>query len=142
MLAFGFLAAARQGMAAWRNNLAGLRFEETRDTAAAEITVRFVVSVSDSSEFGVTQLDWQAGGTASHADIRLALRPDSTAPVVPAAVLARVAAHEIGHALGLPHSGSRNDLMFTSSPVGAPSRRDQATLQLLYAIPPGSLRTP
>lgn len=137
-----FLAAARDGLEAWRNNAAGLRFAEVDDSSEAEIQVQFVRSVSDSSEFGVTQLDWQASGTASRASIRLALRPQEDGPIVSAAVVRRVAAHEFGHAIGLPHSASRNDLMFPSSPVADPSRRDQATLQLLYAVPPGSLKTP
>lgn len=137
-----FLAAARDGLEAWRNNAAGLRFALVPDTSAAEIQVQFVRSVSDSSEFGVTQLDWQASGTASRASIRLALRPQEDGPIVSPAVLRRVAAHEFGHAIGLPHSASRNDIMFPSSPVAEPSRRDQATLQLLYAVPPGSLKTP
>jgi hypothetical protein len=129
-------------MEAWRSNSAGLRLEEARESDVPDIVVRFVTSVSDSGEFGVTQLDWQAGGTASQASIRLALRPVADGPVIPAAALTRVAAHEFGHALGLPHSGNRGDLMFPSSPVSAPSRRDHATLMLLYAIPPGSLKTP
>lgn len=138
----GYLAAARQGLAAWANNAAGLRLAETAAAGDAEIQVRFVASVSDSSEFGVTQLDWQPDGTASRAEILLALRPVADGPLVAPGLLQRVAAHEFGHAIGLPHSASRNDIMHPSSPVAGPSRRDQATLQLLYALPPGSIKTP
>lgn len=139
----GYLDAARAGMAAWRDNAARLTLQEVADSGVAvEIEVHFVASVSNQDEFGVTQLDWEGDGTARHADIRLALRPDSTRGVIPPVDVRRVAIHEFGHALGLPHSGSRDDIMYPSSRVSAPSRRDQATLQLLYAVPPGSIKTP
>jgi len=137
-----YLGAARGGMEGWRNNASGIQLEETRDPSEADIEVQFVSTVSDSNEFGVTQLTWNGDGAASHAEIRLALRPDSSGPVVSAAVMRRVAIHEFGHAFGLPHSGRRNDIMYATSPVSAPSRRDQATLRLLYALPTGSIKTP
>jgi len=137
-----YLEVARLGMRSWGSNAPGLRFEETDDPLEADIEVMFVQNVSASGEFGVTELNWDGGGEARHAVIRLALSPDSLVPLVPAQVMRRVAIHEFGHALGLPHSGGRDDIMFPSSPVSAPSRRDHATLQLLYAVPPGTLRLP
>jgi hypothetical protein len=136
------LDAARGGKASWANNSAGLRFAEVRDSVGADITVSFVSVVSDSGEFGVTQTQWNINGNTERVEIRLALRPAEGAPLITPTLMRRVATHEFGHAIGLPHSASRDDIMFPSSPVAAPSRRDQATLQLLYAVPPGSIRTP
>jgi predicted Zn-dependent protease len=136
-----FVAAARAGMAAWQSNRAGLRFQEVADAAAADIEVSFVQHVSAAAEFGVTELRWDAGGRVTHAAIRLALSPDSTVRLVPVQVMRRVAIHEFGHAIGLPHSSNNGDIMLPSSPVDQPSSRDQATLQLLYAVPIGPLRT-
>lgn len=136
------LDAVRGGFAAWNGNPAGLRFVETANTDEAEIVVSFVESVSSDGEFGVTSLNWDSDGAATRAEIRLALRSASEGPVLSSTVMRRVATHELGHALGLPHSGSRNDIMFPSSGANAPSRRDLATLQLLYALPPGSVKLP
>ncbi len=134
------MQAARDGMQAWSGNSAGVTLVEVDSGETADIVVSFVQFVSDSGELGVTHLEWNSAGEAQRAGIVLGLRPDSATPRLSDAQIRSVAVHEFGHALGLPHSTLRDDIMHPSSRVGTPSRRDHATLRLLYAVPPGPLR--
>lgn len=136
------LDAARAGLVPWNGNSAGLRMVEVIDSEAADIVVTFVAAVSDSGELGVTHARSDGRGSIEKSEIQLALRQTATSPLIAPALLRRVATHEFGHAIGLPHSGNRNDIMYPSATTSDPSRRDLATLQLLYAVPPGSIRTP
>jgi hypothetical protein len=61
-------------------------------------------------------------------------------PVDIANCLARVAAHEVGHSLGiLAESPNQFDLMNTNVRVTAPSEQDRATVQQLYHTAPNAL---
>ena len=88
---------------------------------------------------GQTDLTWDQLGRVRHATISLALQSTAGAPLSDAALLS-VAVHETGHAIGLPHSPDSNDIMFPSTRTSALSERDVRTAQMLYQLPPGSVK--
>jgi predicted Zn-dependent protease len=48
------------------------------------------------------------------------------------------AAHEMGHALGLPHSDSRRDVMYPTNTARNLSNRDFRTVNALYRLTNGA----
>jgi hypothetical protein len=52
------------------------------------------------------------------------------------------AAHEMGHALGLPHSDSERDVMYPENTASALSARDYRSIEALYELPNGALIRP
>jgi len=71
--------------------------------------------------------------------IALAVRsPNSRYEIAPEHVLL-TAAHEMGHALGLPHSDSERDVMFPTNKARGLSNRDFRTVDALYRLPNGAV---
>lgn len=52
------------------------------------------------------------------------------------------AAHAMGHALGLPHSPSPDDVMYPGNTATTPSAADLAALAALYTLPNGATIAP
>lgn len=129
---------ARRAFAAWQEVYPELRFEVVADPAKAEITVRWVERF-EMERTGQTDLAFLSTGLIQRADIQLALQMPDGRPLLDAG-LGAIALHEVGHSLGLPHSGNPRDVMYPDTQSGTISARDRATLVLLYAVAPGSLR--
>jgi hypothetical protein len=128
----------REALGRWENAGVGVRFTTVSDTNQAEILVRWIDHF-DFDRAGQTDLTWDQAGRVRKAAILLALRTN-TGLTLPDPALITVAVHETGHALGLPHSGDSNDVMFPATQTSLLSERDRRTAQVLYRLPPGPVR--
>lgn len=115
-------------------------FHMVRDSAGAEVRVvwieRFAMRRTGQADVVWNGMGWLVRGTltlATHSPDGVRLTPEETYTV---------ALHEIGHLLGLGHSDHPADLMYPSTTIHDLTLRDKRTANLLYALPPGSLREP
>ncbi len=72
--------------------------------------------------------------------LALAVRgPTNPRYEIPPEQVLLTAAHEMGHALGLPHSDSERDVMFPTNKARGLSNRDFRTIGALYRMPNGAV---
>ncbi len=134
-------AAAARGIAAWDG--APLRVDVAAGVAHdADIVVTWVRSLPG-ARLGRARVEW----TQSGADVRFSVPKfelathtfGATPRLQSPAEVELVAVHEMGHALGLPHSDREADVMYPSRTAHRLTTRDHRTALSLYALPGGAL---
>jgi predicted Zn-dependent protease len=139
-------AAAAAGLLTWQGKPFTIEIERSGGGEAVDFTVRWS-SRLEGAQLGRVDTRWfrEADGRTGmqvqdfvlvHRDPFDRDRPLATRKVQLAA------AHEMGHALGLPHSDSDRDVMFPTNTARSLSARDYATMAALYSLQNGALVTP
>lgn len=132
--------AVMRGVRAWSGHpFPILVRDKPRSDGPADITVVWWAS-PPGNLLGQTSTRWvqQNGrGALQVTGMRLAL----TSPINGRALTTReielTAAHEMGHALGLPHSDDQRDVMYPTNTALTLSARDYRAMQSLYRLPNG-----
>lgn len=129
--------AAAMGLRAWN----GQPFEISADLRG-DRNPHFAVSwtqVLSGNQIGVAHTRWSAPTGLQVVTIQLTTRsPFDRKRMVDADQVRLTAAHEMGHALGLPHSNAPRDVMYPTNTATAMSAQDYRTMESLYALPDGT----
>jgi hypothetical protein len=129
--------AAAMGLRAWN----GQPFEisaDLRGDRSPHFAVRWTRTLSG-NRIGVASTRWSAPTGLQVVAIELTTRsPFDPSRLIDAEQVRLTAAHEMGHALGLPHSNSPRDVMYPTNTATAMSAQDYRTMESLYALPDGT----
>ena len=130
--------AAASGLRAWN----GQPFEIMTDLRG-DRSPHFAVSWTrglGGAQIGVARTQWSPPTGLVVVSIELTTRsPFDPSRIVDPQQVRLTAAHEMGHALGLPHSRADNDVMYPTNTATSLSAQDYRTMESLYRLPDGTV---
>ena len=128
----------REAFEKWMTVDIPVRFSFVDDSARADIHVNFVDQF-DEPISGKTVWARDESWWIVDAHVNISVHYSTGEPLDERAVFA-ITLHEIGHLLGLDHCSDPNNIMSPRVRVRELSAADRATAQLLYRLPPGTVR--
>lgn len=128
--------AASAGIRMWNGHPFPILVDE-RGTRGAHFKVSWVETLGGAF-IGRATTQWTPAAGLSVVSLELVTAYPGTNTAMDPAQLRLTAAHEMGHALGLPHSHDPRDVMYPSNTAGSLSARDYRTVEALYALDDGA----
>lgn len=129
--------AAARGLRAWNGQPFAI-LPDLRGDRTPHFEVRWSRALSG-SQIGVARTQWSPRTGLSVVAIELSTRnPFNQGLINDARQVQLTAAHEMGHALGLPHSDSERDVMYPTNTASSMSAQDYRTMEVLYALEDGT----
>ena len=128
----------RTAFADWNVLALPIRFTFTSDSASADVHVTYVDHFEEPIS-GRTRWARDDDWWITDADIALAVH-HRDGLMLDGEAMHAMSLHEIGHLLGLDHTGDPTSIMASRVRVRALSAADRATVRLLYTLPPGGVR--
>lgn len=130
--------AAASGVRAWNNQPFPI-LVDVRGDRNPHFSVDWSTGLSG-SQLGLARTSWSQGGGLRVDAVSLGTRqPFDPSRVLDAQQVRLTAAHEMGHALGLPHSDQPRDVMYPTNTATSMSARDYRSIEVLYATPNGTV---
>lgn len=128
--------AAAAGIRLWNGQPFPILLDE-RGVRPAHVTVQWGLAPGG-TQLGLTQTEWSTDRGLRVRSLALATQEPRSGRDLDPQQVRLTAAHEMGHALGLPHSDQARDVMYPTNTATALSARDYRTLAALYALEDGT----
>lgn len=130
--------AAASGIRAWNNQPFPILID-LRGDRDPHFAVDWSANMGG-SQLGLTRTSWTRAGGLSVVAVTLGTRePFARGTPVDPRQVRLTAAHEMGHALGLPHSDQARDVMYPTNTATSLSARDYRSIEVLYATENGTV---
>jgi predicted Zn-dependent protease len=133
-----YASAVRDAVNGWDALGLPVRFAFVTDSAEADVHVTFIDQFEESIS-GRTKWERDENWWITDAEIVLAVHHRS-GPALDVDAMRALALHEMGHLLGLDHTEDATSIMAPRVRVRSLSAADEATVRLLYTLPPGGVR--